>query len=82
MPVTKKTACASCFFSTSSTFGVQVGSGPSSKVSTRRWSGTLSVAALPERASITGPPSSISSGTSVVGAYFWMRWSARISLCT
>ncbi len=82
MPVTKKTACASCFFSTSRTRGVQVGSGPSSKVRTSRWSGTLRLSVRPARVSMTGPPSRIFSGTSVVAAGGWTRWSARISLCT
>lgn len=60
MPVTKKTPWASYFFSSSSTFGVHSGSGPSSKVSTIRWSGMRRVFAgsVVDRASMTGPPSS------------------------
>ncbi len=84
VPVTKKTPCAWYFFSSSSTRGVHTGSGPSSKVSTIRWSGIRSVSAgsVALRASMTGPPSRTCSGTRSVAAGGWIRWSARISLCT
>lgn len=82
VPVTKKTPCASCSASTSRTFGVHSGSGPSSKVRTSLWSGTEKVAGLPSRFAMTGPPSMTSSGTWSVAAGGWTRWSARISLCT
>lgn len=69
VPVTKKTACASYSFSLSRTLGVHSGSGPSSKVSTSLWSGTFSaLGVVVPRASMTGPPLRIRSGTWSVAA--------------
>lgn len=69
MPVTKKTAWAWYFFSSSRTFGVHSGSGPSSKVRTILWSGIRRLVGPPgARASMTGPPPRMRPGTWSVAA--------------